>query len=75
MSPITREDIADLIDQMYRVRPEPPEWPKQYVDWDKLVQHKIRMGFDGYAGVWMTSGSEMRRAVEVGAVWYEYGPH
>jgi len=74
MSHFTREDLQDLIDGMYRVRPEPSEWPKQYVDWDKLVQHKIRLGFDSYAGIWMTSGSEMRRAIAVGAVWYDNGP-
>lgn len=69
--PLTLDDFNRTLEYIYRKRPPEPEYPKQFCDWDKVCEHGIRMGFDSMAGMWLMSSSEMRRAREVGAIWWE----
>lgn len=68
---LTEFDFNELCELIYRKRSARPEYPKQCLDLDKIIKHRIRVAIDQYTGQWITSGSEMRRAKALGAIWYE----
>lgn len=67
---MTLADFDRLIDDLYRRPPPPPaeQSPSQSIDWEKVFEHGIRMGYDPSSDMWLMSSSEMRRAREVGAI-------
>ena len=65
--PLAFEDLERLLAELRRpVEERPP--PTHDIDFAKVAEHGIRMGWDGLAETWMMSASEMARAKSVGAI-------
>ena len=69
--PITPEHIARFMEMLYRKRRVAPEYPKQCIDPDKLAAIEFRAFYEPSMDMMLTSGSEMRRARDAMAIWYE----
>ena len=69
----TYDDFSALYKELYKASP-PPEsskYPLQHVNWGLVAKHHIRIWYDDIAGMYLMAPSEMRRAKECGAIWYE----
>jgi hypothetical protein len=65
--PLTYGDLEHLLDELRRPVEERPQ-PTHDIDFAKVAEHGIQMGWDGLAEMWMMSSSEMARAKSVGAI-------
>ena len=65
--PLTFDDLERLLEELRRPAPEKLP-PTHDIDFAKVAEHDIRMGWDGLAETWMLSPSEMARAEKVGAI-------
>ena len=65
--PLAFEDLERLLEELRRPAPEKLP-PTHDIDFAKVAEHDIRMGWDGLAETWMLSPSEMARAEKVGAI-------
>ena len=65
--PLAFEDLERLLEELRRPAPENPP-PTHDIDFTKVAEHGIRIGWDGLAEAWMLSPSEMVRAEKVGAI-------
>lgn len=71
---LTPELLHGYIDKLFAKRePQPERFPLQCCDEAKLAAIGFRSFYDGIADMQLTSPSEMRRAEEAGAIWYEDG--
>lgn len=65
--PPTFDDLERLLEELRR--PAPEELPPTHdIDFAKVAEHGIRMGWDGLAETGVLSPSEMARAGKVGAI-------
>ena len=67
--PLTLKRFLELADAVYRKRPPPPPPAGPLIDWQKMAQHGIGFHYEG--DLILMSPSELRRARECGAIWYE----
>lgn len=65
--PLTFEDLERLMEELRRPAPERLP-PTHDIDFTKVAEQGIRIGWDGLAETWMMSTSEMARAEKVGAI-------
>ena len=65
--PLAFEDLERLLEELRRPAGDRPP-PTHDIDFAKVAEHGIRMGWDGLAEMWMMSSSEMARAKSVGAI-------
>lgn len=70
--PLTMEILKRCIDDLFRKRePVPERFPRQVVDIARFNELRIKSFYDPIADMHFTSISEMKRAKEGGAIWYE----
>ena len=71
-TPFRYEDLLNILKELYKENSyiRPIHWPQQVIDWKKLGEFKISFFADS-PDLYLTSPSEMKRAEEVGAIWYQ----
>ena len=68
--PITQADFNAYFERIFRSRSEPAtRYPKAMVDWVLMHRHGIGGAMENE--IFLMSPSEMRRAKEAGAIWFE----
>lgn len=65
---LTLAHFNKMLDYLFRKKLKNEKMARQWIDWSKMKEYKIKFAYDSCMDTYLFSSSEMRRARKVGAV-------